>query len=411
MIIVRNLKILPEFENEIRRLTEDEFKNLTERILEDGAIREKIIVWEGTDYIVDGHHRYKIAMEYNIPFDVLEMAFDDERDARRWININAARSKGRLLNPNERTECIGRSYLLSKKDHGASDGFRGNQYEIEVVSGKDCHLAEPKTEEVIAKQFGVSERTVRNDAEFVTVLDEIKEKTGPEILEIVRSESKKTPVQYLEFINNEVDNNPVVLDQVFDTEPHLRTKWIKFYRGKVCNERNDDVTVQNIADRFGISKTGMEDDLRFARILLSLPEDIKDWIMSNSKLSVENVIKYFEDELPNTIEAVVTTMIIEKRNISDAYKQVKEQDPEALKNFEKYGNLTDIVEKNARAKMKAMFGNSSGGCIMPNAFEMWCTDCEFGFDTFRGKETKFCPYCGQSNIEKRDPDWYPEKVD
>jgi len=411
MIIVRNLKILPEFENEIRRLTEDEFKNLTERILEDGAIREKIIVWEGTDYIVDGHHRYKIAMEYNIPFDVLEMTFDDERDARRWININAARSKGRLLNPNERTECIGRSYLLSKKDHGASDGFRGNQYEIEVVSGKDCHLAEPKTEEVIAKQFGVSERTVRNDAEFVTVLDEIKEKTGPEILEIVRSESKKTPVQYLEFINNEVDNNPVVLDQVFDTEPHLRTKWIKFYRGKVCNERNDDVTVQNIADRFGISKTGMEDDLRFARILLSLPEDIKDWIMSNPKLSVENVIKYFEDELPNTIEVVVTTMITEKRNISDAYKQVKEQDPEALKNFEKYGNLTDIVEKNARAKMKAMFGNSSGGCIMPNAFEMWCTDCEFGFDTFRGKETKFCPYCGQSNIEKRDPDWYPEKVD
>ena len=79
----------------------------------------------------------------------------------------------------------------------------------------------------------------------------------------------------------------------------------------------------------------MEDDLRFARILLSLPEDIKDWIMSNSKLSVENVIKYFEDELPNTIEAVVTTMITEKRNISDAYKQVKEQEPEELKNFEK----------------------------------------------------------------------------
>ena len=66
MIIVRNLKILPEFENEIRRLTEEEFKNLTERILEDGAIREKIIVLKGTDYIVDGHHRYKIAMEYNI---------------------------------------------------------------------------------------------------------------------------------------------------------------------------------------------------------------------------------------------------------------------------------------------------------------------------------------------------------
>jgi len=37
----------------------------------------------------------------------------------------------------------GRSYLLSKKDHGASDGFRGNQYEIEVVKGQDDLLAEP----------------------------------------------------------------------------------------------------------------------------------------------------------------------------------------------------------------------------------------------------------------------------
>ena len=54
----------------------------------------------------------------------------------------------------------GRSYILSKKDHGASDGFRGNQYEIEVVSGKDCHLAEPKTEEVIADDFKSNQKYI-----------------------------------------------------------------------------------------------------------------------------------------------------------------------------------------------------------------------------------------------------------
>ena len=41
----------------------------------------------------------------------------------------------------------GRSYLLSKKDHGASNGFRGNQYEIEVVGPQDEDLAKPKTED------------------------------------------------------------------------------------------------------------------------------------------------------------------------------------------------------------------------------------------------------------------------
>ena len=404
---MHDLKILPEFENEIRRLTEEEFMNLTERILEDGTIREKIIVWEGTDYIIDGHHRYKIAMEYNIPFDVLEMAFDDEREVRRWININAAHSKGRMLTPNERIECIGRAYNLSKKSHG---GYRGNQYTSSVARYQDGKSAEPWTEEIIAKDFGVSPKTVQRDAKFVNVLDEIKEKTGPEILEIVRSEPKKTQVQHLEFINSEMDNNPAVLKQVFETDPYIRTKWIKFYRGKVCSERAEDATIQDIADKFKIDKDAMEDDLRFAKILLSLPNDMSEWIINTSKLSVENVIKYFENELPNTIEAIVSYMITKKKNIDDAYKFVKGNDPKRLEAFNKYNNLSETVEKNARAKMKAMFGNSSGGCIMPNAFEMWCEDCQFGFDTFRGKEVKFCPYCGQSNIEKRDPEWYPEKV-
>ncbi len=410
MIIVRDLKIFPKFENEIRRLTEEEFKNLTERILEDGAIREKIIVWEGTDYIVDGHHRYKIAMEYNIPFDVLEMAFDDERDARRWININAARSKGRLLNPNERTECIGRAYNLSKKDHG---GTGANRYTVLETNQNDKSV-EPWTIQIIANDFGVGEATVQRAAEFVEVLDEIKEKTGPEILEIVRSEPKKTQVQHLEFINNEVENNPVVLKQVFETDPYIRTKWIKFYRGKICSERDDDATVQDIADRFKISKSAMEDDLRFAKLLLVLPEDMSEWVINESGIPVGKIIEYFEGESPGFIEATISNMFFSKPpkpTLEQSVEIVKSKDPKLVENFGKYDKLTETIEKNAKTKMKEFFGHSNGGCIMPNAFEMWCNDCEFGFDTFIGKDVKFCPYCGQSNIEKRATGWYPGKVD
>jgi len=53
-----------------------------------------------------------------------------------------------------------------------------NQYEIEVVKGQDDLLANLTTYEIVAENFSVSPKTVQRAAEFVTVLDEIKEKTN-----------------------------------------------------------------------------------------------------------------------------------------------------------------------------------------------------------------------------------------
>ena len=58
----RLLKIDPEFQNKIPPLTEDEYRQLEENILEAGKVFEPITVWNGT--IVDGHNRYRIIMEH-----------------------------------------------------------------------------------------------------------------------------------------------------------------------------------------------------------------------------------------------------------------------------------------------------------------------------------------------------------
>jgi len=50
--------------------------------------------------------------------------------------------------------------------------------EIEVVKGQDDLLANLTTYEIVAENFSVSPKTVQRAAEFVTVLDEIKEKTN-----------------------------------------------------------------------------------------------------------------------------------------------------------------------------------------------------------------------------------------
>ena len=53
-----NLKIDPEFQNQIPPLTDDEFKQLEENILKEGKLLSPLIVWGNT--LIDGHNRYAI---------------------------------------------------------------------------------------------------------------------------------------------------------------------------------------------------------------------------------------------------------------------------------------------------------------------------------------------------------------
>lgn len=57
-----NLKIDPEFQNQIPPLTDDEYKQLEENILKEGKLLSPLIVWNNT--LVDGHNRYAILQKH-----------------------------------------------------------------------------------------------------------------------------------------------------------------------------------------------------------------------------------------------------------------------------------------------------------------------------------------------------------
>lgn len=78
-------KIDDEFKNLIPELSDEEFERLKESILEDG-LRDPIITWNGT--IIDGHNRYRICTENNIPIKNTEKEFKSKNDALIWIAIN-----------------------------------------------------------------------------------------------------------------------------------------------------------------------------------------------------------------------------------------------------------------------------------------------------------------------------------
>lgn len=169
---IEELRIEPEFQNKIPQLTDSEFSQLEENILNDGEIREPIIVWDGI--IVDGHNRYKI---YNLHKDELAvpkikvMNFENKDYVFLWMFKNQLGRRN--LTDEQRDYLIGKRYEAEKKANG---GDRGNQYTKVAVSHFDP-LAKSalRTSREIAKEYGIGEASVRRNEAFAKSVDKADE--------------------------------------------------------------------------------------------------------------------------------------------------------------------------------------------------------------------------------------------
>lgn len=157
------IKIDEQFKSIIPPLTDDEFSRLKESVLKEG-VRDKIVLWDDT--IIDGHNRYKIATENNIPFETTSMEFESREHALNWMIANQLGRRN--LNPNQIAYLRGKRYECEKKIQGAPVGNNnaGKQ------SGKDCHFELPyKTGLRLADEYGISERLIRYDESFAKAVD------------------------------------------------------------------------------------------------------------------------------------------------------------------------------------------------------------------------------------------------
>lgn len=82
---MKELKTNQEFKELIPPLTEEEFKQLKENILKDGCL-SPLIIWN--TIIIDGHNRFEICNENNIEFEITNIEFTDENEAKEWIINN-----------------------------------------------------------------------------------------------------------------------------------------------------------------------------------------------------------------------------------------------------------------------------------------------------------------------------------
>jgi len=91
---MQELTILPDIESLLPPLSEEEFETLKENVLAEG-IRDAIVIWNGT--VIDGHHRYRLAREFSLPFETREMTFDSLNDAKLWIIKNQSGRRNMTL--------------------------------------------------------------------------------------------------------------------------------------------------------------------------------------------------------------------------------------------------------------------------------------------------------------------------
>jgi hypothetical protein len=141
----RELQIYEVFQNLIPPLPVAEFSQLEQNILDEG-IRDPIVVWEDTDYIVDGHNRYTIAQKHNLPFPVKEMEFADEETAKEWIIMN--QFGRRNLNPY--SKCL----LALKMRQTVARRASLNQ------GNKSGVISAINTNKILAEMAGVSHDTI-----------------------------------------------------------------------------------------------------------------------------------------------------------------------------------------------------------------------------------------------------------
>jgi hypothetical protein len=142
------LKIDEEFMSLIPHLSDDEFNQLEANLIADGC-REPIVVWSG--FILDGHNRFRICNEHDIPYDTVVKDLPDRDSAIEWINRNQF-GRRNLTAGN-------RSILALRLEHIIQKKAKSNQIKAGgAVPQKSAEAVE--TREELAKIAGVSHDTI-----------------------------------------------------------------------------------------------------------------------------------------------------------------------------------------------------------------------------------------------------------
>ena len=259
------ITILPELEAYIPPLSTDEFSHLERDILENGC-RETLLIWstyESVVYnngstnpiniLVDGHNRYRICQRNKVEFNVALKEFYSLQEAKHWMIRNQLGRRN--LTPENYAYLRGKLYNSLKEERGKYD----RESDVEAVPTTsendtnhslleqdtselpaDLLPAKPKskkTAQVLAEQFSVTEKTIRNDGQFAAGLDKLSPSLQKEVLsrkakvpkaDIMKlaNVSSQTPIETVHEIQQVVNESPQKNLQVEHVDSSATVKYV-----------------------------------------------------------------------------------------------------------------------------------------------------------------------------------------
>jgi hypothetical protein len=242
--IRQNIVILDELQSFIPPLSTDEYGQLESNILQHGC-QTPLQVWQTSKKIlglsfekdddlayilVDGHNRYKICTQHNLPFEIYVLSFESQKDAKDYmINLQLGRRnlsqnqisyfRGLRYN-NEKSDKLENLQTNSPKGHFDPSGKDGQiANDLQSFSSKGQNDPSVKTTaERLAKEYNVSPKTIKRDADFADGLEKIDPELRNNILEgkvkidkgAIQKLSKnqiETPIKTIQELNELTDKS------------------------------------------------------------------------------------------------------------------------------------------------------------------------------------------------------------
>lgn len=157
----------PKVDNELATLipplTVEELDRLEASLLAEG-VRDALIIWKEGGALLDGHNRLRLCQKHGLRYAVREMSLPSKNEARLWVIRNQLGRRN--LAPDQASYLRGLEYISTR---------------LAVGRPKRGKIRNIRTNAVLAKQRGVSPRTIMADATFARAVDALDAGISPGI--------------------------------------------------------------------------------------------------------------------------------------------------------------------------------------------------------------------------------------
>lgn len=226
--IKQEIIILDELRDLIPPLQAEESNQLEKNILAEGC-REALLIWQTTSNVldtystqtsavyvlVDGHNRYGVCLKHKLNFKIHLISFASLKEVRDYMIDNQLGRRN--LIPEQASYLRGLRYNTEKQEKGkyTREDHKGQNVPYDLIDTKAVNLhenmgeghkgqnvpygSESKNESTsarLSKQYNVSEKTIKRDAEFAEGLNLLSPELKKDILS-GRIKAKKSDIQQL----------------------------------------------------------------------------------------------------------------------------------------------------------------------------------------------------------------------